>query len=227
MNNQEKLKILIVDDENRMRKLVHDFLVQNDYEVLEAADGEEALKVFSSNSDLSLVILDVMMPKLDGWQVLEEIRKDSRIPVIMLTAKSEEEDELHSFKSGADDYIQKPFSPKVLIARINNILKRNNGENDIIECAGITINKIEHQVYVDGKPIELSFKEFELLEFLVENKDIALTREKILNSVWNFDYFGDARTIDTHIKKVRQKLGSKGKYITTIWGMGYKFKPEE
>lgn len=227
MNNQEKLKILIVDDENRMRKLVHDFLVQNDYEVLEAADGEEALKVFSSNSDLSLVILDVMMPKLDGWQVLEEIRKDSRIPVIMLTAKSEEEDELHSFKSGADDYIQKPFSPKVLIARINNILKRNNGEYDIIECAGITINKIEHQVYVDGKPIELSFKEFELLEFLVENKDIALTREKILNSVWNFDYFGDARTIDTHIKKVRQKLGSKGKYITTIWGMGYKFKPEE
>ncbi len=227
MNNQEKLKILIVDDENRMRKLVHDFLVQNDYEVLEAADGEEALKVFSSNSDLSLVILDVMMPKLDGWQVLEEIRKDSRIPVIMLTAKSEEEDELHSFKSGADDYIQKPFSPKVLIARINNILKRNNGENDIVECAGITINKIEHQVYVDGKPIELSFKEFELLEFLVENKDIALTREKILNSVWNFDYFGDARTIDTHIKKVRQKLGSKGKYITTIWGMGYKFKPEE
>ena len=227
MNNQEKLKILIVDDENRMRKLVHDFLVQNDYEVLEAADGEEALKVFSSNSDLSLVILDVMMPKLDGWQVLEEIRKESRIPVIMLTAKSEEEDELHSFKSGADDYIQKPFSPKVLIARINNILKRNNGENDIVECAGITINKIEHQVYVDGKPIELSFKEFELLEFLVENKDIALTREKILNSVWNFDYFGDARTIDTHIKKVRQKLGSKGKYITTIWGMGYKFKPEE
>lgn len=227
MNNQEKLKILIVDDENRMRKLVHDFLVQNDYEVLEAADGEEALKVFSSNSDLSLVILDVMMPKLDGWQVLEEIRKDSRIPVIMLTAKSEEEDELHSFKSGADDYIQKPFSPKVLIARINNILKRNSGENDIVECAGITINKIEHQVYVDGKPIELSFKEFELLEFLVENKDIALTREKILNSVWNFDYFGDARTIDTHIKKVRQKLGSKGKYITTIWGMGYKFKPEE
>lgn len=225
--NQEKQKILVVDDENRMRKLVHDFLVQNDYEVLEAPDGEEALKVFAANSDLSLIILDVMMPKLDGWQVLEEIRKDSRIPIIMLTAKSEEEDELHSFKSGADDYIQKPFSPKVLIARINNILKRNNGEGDIVECAGITINKIEHQVYVDGKPIELSFKEFELLEFLVENKDIALTREKILNSVWNFDYFGDARTIDTHIKKVRAKLGDKGKYITTIWGMGYKFKPEE
>ena len=223
----EKKKILVVDDENRMRKLIHDFLVQNDYEVLEAQDGEEALKVYGDNNDLSLIILDVMMPKLDGWQVLERIRKESRIPIIMLTAKGEEEDELHGFKNGADDYIQKPFSPKILIARINAILKRNNEEDDIVECAGITINKVEHQVYVDGEPIDLSFKEFELLEFLVENKDIALTREKILNSVWNFDYFGDARTIDTHIKKVRAKLGDKGKYITTIWGMGYKFKPED
>ena len=226
--NSFKQKILVVDDENRMRKLIHDFLVQNNYDVLEAADGEAAIKTFDSNNDISLIVLDVMMPKLDGWQVLEKIRENSKVPIIMLTAKSEEEDELHGFRSGADDYIQKPFSPKILIARINALLKRNDEDKEaVIECGGIVINKAKHEVYVDDKLIELSFKEFELLDFLIENKGMALSREKILNSVWNFDYFGDARTIDTHIKKIRSKLGDKAKYITTIWGMGYKFKPEE
>ncbi|MDO5563925.1 MAG: response regulator transcription factor [Eubacteriales bacterium] len=221
----EKLKILIVDDEQRMRKLIGDFLTANGYLIVEAEDGEAALKAFYSDNTISLVILDVMMPKMNGWEVLKAMRNDSSIPIIMLTARSEENDEVSGFQSGADDYITKPFSPKILIARVNSILRRNKKESsEIMDIGGIKIDKIQHQVYVDDDPIELSFKEFELLDFLMENKDIALTREKILNSVWNFDYFGDARTIDTHIKKLRAKLKSKGDYIKTIWGMGYKFK---
>ena len=222
----EKKKVLVVDDENKMRKLIGDYLVANHYEVIEAKDGEEALSKFYNNKDIAIVLLDVMMPKIDGWETLETIRKDSKVPVIMLTAKSEEEDELHGFRSGADDYVQKPFSPQILMARIKSILNRNDSATQEIESDGIRINKVEHQVYIDGEPIELSFKEFELLEYLLENKGVALSREKILNNVWNFDYYGDARTIDTHIKKLRSKLGTKGDYIKTIWGMGYKYKPQ-
>ena len=222
----EKKKVLVVDDENKMRKLIGDYLVANHYEVIEAKDGEEALSKFYNNKDIAIVLLDVMMPKIDGWETLETIRKDSKVPVIMLTAKSEEEDELHGFRSGADDYVQKPFSPQILMARIKSILNRNDSATQEIESDGIRINKVEHQVYIDGEPIELSFKEFELLEYLLENKGVALSREKILNNVWNFDYYGDARTIDTHIKKLRSKLGIKGDYIKTIWGMGYKYKPQ-
>ena len=223
---KEKQKILVVDDENRMRKLIGDFLITNNYDVVEAGDGEAALKIFYEDKDIDLIILDVMMPKMDGWETLKEIRSESKIPVVMLTAKGTEVDELKGFRGGADDYIQKPFSPKVLVARINAILKRSESDNNRIECSGIVIDKVAHEVTVDGELIDLSFKEFELLEYLIENKGIALTREKILNSVWNFDYFGDARTIDTHIKKLRAKLGDKGEYIRTVWGMGYKFKPD-
>ena len=207
-----------------MRKLISDFLINSDFDVLEAENGEEALKVFYANTDsISLIILDVMMPKLDGYEVLNTIRKSSSVPVVMLTAKGDEGDVIKGFQNGADDYIQKPFSPKILIARINAILNRNDKENKIVECDGIKIDKVAHVVYIDDKPVDFSFKEFELLEYLVKNENIALTRERILSSVWNFDYFGDARTIDTHIKKVRQKLGKYGDYIKTIWGMGYKF----
>lgn len=223
----KKEKILVVDDETRMRKLIGDFLINNDFEIVEAQDGEEALKVFYSTKGISLIVLDVMMPKLDGYETLKAIRKDSKVPVIMLTAKGEENDQLKGFVSGADDYVQKPFSPKVLVARINAILKRNDKTNMSVEVAGIKIDKTAHQVYVDGKPIDFSFKEFELIDYLIENKGIALTREKILNAVWNFDYFGDARTVDTHIKKVRAKLGKKGDMIKTLWGFGYKFEDEE
>lgn len=222
----EKKVVLVVDDENKMRKLIGDYLIANNYDVIEAKDGEEALSKFYNNKEIAIILLDVMMPKIDGWETLETIRKDSKVPIIMLTAKGEEEDELHGFKSGADDYIGKPFSPQILMARINSILNRNDATNQEIESDGIRINKLEHQVYIDGEPIELSFKEFELLDYLIENKGVALTREKILNNVWNFDYYGDARTIDTHIKKLRSKLGSKGDYIKTIWGMGYKYKPQ-
>lgn len=221
-------KILVVDDENRMRKLISDFLINSDFDVLEAENGEEALKVFYANTDsISLIILDVMMPKLDGYEVLNTIRKSSSVPVVMLTAKGDEGDVIKGFQNGADDYIQKPFSPKILIARINAILNRNDKENKIVECDGIKIDKVAHVVYIDDKPVDFSFKEFELLEYLVKNENIALTRERILSSVWNFDYFGDARTIDTHIKKVRQKLGKYGDYIKTIWGMGYKFSTDK
>lgn len=219
-----KQKILVVDDEARMRKLVGDFLKNAGFDFVEAKDGEEALKMFFADKEIELVLLDVMMPKLDGWETLKAIKKESSVPVIMLTAKGEEKDEIMGFKNGADDYIQKPFSPKILIARINAILRRTNEENQIVEVAGIKLDKIAHQVFVDGKEVELSFKEFELLDYFIQNKNIALTREKILNSVWNFDYYGDARTIDTHVKKLRAKLGKKGDLITTIWGMGYKFK---
>lgn len=220
-----ELKILVVDDESRMRKLVHDFLSKKGYVVLEAGDGEEAVEIFYTNKDISLIILDVMMPKMDGWQVCREIRKESKVPIVMLTAKSDESDELLGFELGVDEYISKPFSPKILVARVDSILRRTNklDSNSVITAGNIDIDKSAHLVKVDGKEVELSFKEFELLLYFVENKGIALSREKILNNVWNYDYFGDARTIDTHVKKLRNKLGKSGEYIKTIWGMGYKF----
>ena len=222
----DKLKILVVDDESRMRKLVRDFLVKQNFDVLEAGDGEEAVDIFFREKDIALIILDVMMPKMDGWQVCREIRAYSKVPIIMLTAKSDERDELQGFDLGVDEYITKPFSPKILVARVEAILRRSNllTSEDIISAGGIELNKSAHQVKIDGKDIELSFKEFELLAYFMENQGIALSREKILNNVWNYDYFGDARTIDTHVKKLRSKLGDKGDYIKTIWGMGYKFE---
>ena len=222
----DKLKILVVDDESRIRKLVRDFLVKKEYEVIEAADGEEALDLFYRDKNIALVILDVMMPKMDGYQVCREIRETSSVPIIMLTAKAEESDELTGFDIGADEYIAKPFSPKILVARVEAILRRTaSGEKKDGPIGGILINKEAHQAYVDGEPIELSYKEFELLTYFMENPGIALSREKILNGVWNYDYFGDARTIDTHVKKLRAKLGEKGnRYIQTIWGLGYKFE---
>ncbi len=224
-----ELKILVVDDEARMRKLVRDFLVAKEYIVLEAANGEEAIDIMYSDNKIDLVILDVMMPKMDGWETCKEIRKFSKVPVIMLTAKSEEQDELLGFELGVDEYITKPFSPKILVARIDALLKRANkiGAADIIKEGGLEINKTSHTVSVDGEFIELSYKEFELLEYFAENKGIALSREKILNCVWNYDYFGDARTIDTHVKKIRSKMGRCGNYIKTIWGMGYKFEVDD
>ena len=223
----ERLKILVVDDENRMRKLIRDFLVKSGYEVLEAEDGEKAVDTFMLVKDISLIILDVMMPKMDGWQVCREIRKNSKVPIIMLTAKSSEADELKGFELGVDEYISKPFSPKILVARVEAVLRRSNAmtPDEILYAGDIVIDKSAHQVTVDGKVIELSYKEFELLTYFVENQGIALSREKILNNVWNYDYFGDARTIDTHVKKLRSKMGEKGgEYIKTIWGMGYKFE---
>ncbi|WP_448903454.1 response regulator transcription factor [Eubacterium sp.] len=222
----DELKILVVDDESRMRKLVKDFLVKKQYKVLEAGDGEEAIEVFFGNKDISLIILDVMMPKMDGWEVCKEIRKFSKVPIIMLTAKSEENDELRGFELGVDEYISKPFSPKILVARVDAILRRANkiGADMTIEAGNIKVDKAAHIVKVNDKEIELSFKEFELLTYFIENKGIALSRENILNNVWNYDYFGDARTIDTHVKKLRSKLGDCGDYIKTVWGMGYKFE---
>ena len=222
----DELKILVVDDESRMRKLVKDFLVKKQYKVLEAGDGEAAIEVFFGNKDISLIILDVMMPKMDGWEVCKEIRKFSKVPIIMLTAKSEENDELKGFELGVDEYISKPFSPKILVARVDAILRRANkiGADMTIEAGDIKIDKAAHIVKVKDKEIELSFKEFELLTYFIENKGIALSRENILNNVWNYDYFGDARTIDTHVKKLRSKLGDCGDYIKTVWGMGYKFE---
>ena len=220
----ESRKILVVDDEERMRKLVRDFLVHEGYTVREAADGEEALTVFFGENDIALVILDVMMPKLDGWQVCREIRKESKVPVIMLTARGQEQDELRGFDLGADEYIAKPFSPRILVARVAALLRRSGkGQEDILEAGGIVLDKAAHQVSVDGEPVDLSVKEFELLQYFLENQDIALSRDQILNHVWNYDYFGDARTIDTHVKKLRSKLGEKGQYIRTVWGLGYKF----
>ena len=219
-------KILVVDDEARMRKLVSDFLVREGYEVLEAANGEEAMDLFYADKEIVLIILDVMMPKMDGWQALREIRESSQVPVIMLTARTDERDELKGFDLGVDEYVTKPFSPRTLVARVNAILRRtaSHEENDRIELGGIVLDKSAHQVTIDGEPVELSFKEFELLTYFMENNKIALSREKILNHVWNYDYFGDARTIDTHVKKLRSKLGSKGELIKTIWGMGYKLE---
>lgn len=224
----EGLKILVVDDEARMRKLVRDFLSIKGFSVVEAADGEEALERFFEQKDIALVLLDVMMPKLDGWEVLKTIRKYSQIPVLMLTARGEESDELQGFRLGVDEYISKPFSPKILVARVEAILRRSSAvSQDILRAGGIEIDKTAHQVMVDGAPVDLSYKEFELMTYFAENQGIALSREKILNNVWNYDYFGDARTIDTHVKKLRSKLGAKGEYIKTIWGMGYKFEVTE
>ncbi len=222
----EKLKILVVDDESRMRKLVKDFLTKSNYEVVEAEDGSQALDIFFESKDIALIILDVMMPKMDGWQVCREIREYSKVPIIMLTAKADERDELQGFQLGVDEYISKPFSPKILVARVEAILRRTNQitSDEIVEAGGIVINKAAHMVLIDNKQIDLSYKEFELLAYFVENQGIALSREKILNNVWNYDYFGDARTIDTHVKKLRNKMGEKGDLIKTIWGMGYKFE---
>ena len=225
----ERLKILVVDDESRMRKLVKDFLIKKNFQVLEAGNGEEAMDIFYEEKDIALIILDVMMPKMDGWEVCREIRKNSKVPIIMLTARSDERDELLGFDLGVDEYISKPFSPKILVARVEAILRRTgqNNPEDVISAGGIVIDKAAHLATVDGKPMELSFKEFELLTYFLENQGIALSREKILNSVWNYDYFGDARTIDTHVKKLRSKMGDKGEYIKTVWGMGYKFEVDE
>ena len=219
-------KILVVDDEARIRKLVKDFLTKKDYDVLEAGNGEEAVKTFFENKDIALILLDVMMPVMDGWQTIREIREYSKVPIVMLTARSDERDELLGFELGVDEYISKPFSPKILVARVDAVLRRSgtgDGE-EVIESGGIRLDKGAHQVTIDGEPIELSFKEFELLTYFMENKGIALSREKILNAVWNYDYYGDARTIDTHVKKLRSKMGAKGDAIKTIWGMGYKFE---
>lgn len=226
----EKIKILVVDDESRMRKLVKDFLVRQDYEVLEAGDGEAALDLFYKEKEIALIILDVMMPKRNGFEVCREIRETSKVPVIMLTAKGDESDELNGFELGVDEYIAKPFSPKILVARVGAILRRSGkiaGDNAILQTGGIVIDKEAHMVTVDGQRVDLSYKEFELLSYFLENEGIALSREKILNHVWNYDYFGDARTIDTHVKKLRAKIGEKGKYITTVWGMGYKFEADK
>ena len=223
------IKILVVDDESRMRKLVRDFLVKKGYDVVEAGDGEEALDKFYADKDISLIILDVMMPKMNGFEVCREIREHSKVPIIMLTAKGGENDELNGFELGVDEYISKPFSPKILVARVEAILRRTNqtDEAQTLTAGAITIDRSAHIVTIDGKPVELSYKEFELLTYFMENAGIALSREKILNSVWNYDYFGDARTIDTHVKKLRSKMGSHGDYIKTIWGMGYKFEVNE
>ncbi len=223
-----KMKILVVDDESRMRKLVKDFLVKKDFEVLEAENGEQALDIFFENKEIALLILDVMMPKMDGWEVCKDIRKNSRVPIIMLTAKSDERDELLGFELGVDEYISKPFSPKILTARVDAIIRRTYliDQSEIVKEGPIEIDKAAHTVKIHGEPVELSFKEFELLVYFIDNKGIALSREKILNNVWNYDYFGDARTIDTHVKKLRKKMGDAGDYIKTIWGMGYKFECE-
>lgn len=222
----DRYKILVVDDESRMRKLVSDFLVKSQYQVVEAENGQEALDIFFAENDIDLVILDVMMPKMDGWQACREIREASKVPIIMLTAKSDERDELLGFELGVDEYISKPFSPKILVARVGAILRRTvqASAETKLEAGGIVVDKSAHIVTIDGQEVELSFKEFELLVYFMENQGIALSREKILNSVWNYDYFGDARTIDTHVKKLRSKLGSKGEMIKTIWGLGYKLE---
>ena len=222
----DKLKILVVDDESRMRKLVSDFLTRSNYEVLEAENGEQALNIFYREKDLALLILDVMMPGLDGWQVCREIRTSSKVPIIMLTARADEQDELQGFELGVDEYISKPFSPKILVARVEALLRRSGqmDKEEKVVCGGIELDKAAHRVLIDGQEVELSFKEFELLTYFIENKGLALSREKILNHVWNYDYFGDARTIDTHVKKLRSKLGEKGDMIKTVWGIGYKLE---
>ena len=219
-------KILVIDDESRMRKLVKDFLTKKDYEVIEASNGEEAMEIFYEDKDIDLLILDIMMPKMDGWQVCREVRKISKVPIIMLTAKADERDELMGFELGVDEYITKPFSPKILVARVEAILRRTNvaADDGVIDLGDIRMDKNAHEVIVGGKLIDLSYKEFELLSYFIDNQGIALSRERILNNVWNYDYFGDARTIDTHVKKLRNKMGEQGKYIRTIWGMGYKFE---
>ena len=225
----EKIKILIVDDESRMRKLIRDFMEREGYQILEASDGVEAMDLFYMHKDIDLIILDVMMPRMDGWEVCKEVRRYSKVPIVMLTARAEERSELKGFELGVDEYIAKPFSPKILVARVAALLKRvkSGAEEAAVNAGGIVLDKTAHLVTVDGEAVDLSVKEFELLAYFMENQRIALSREKILNHVWNYDYFGDARTIDTHVKKLRSKLGEKGNYIKTIWGMGYKFEVEE
>ena len=224
----EALKILVVDDEARMRKLVRDFLEIKGFQVVEAENGEQAVDIFFAQKDIALIILDVMMPKMDGWEVCRTIRQYSKVPIIMLTARGEERDELQGFDLGVDEYISKPFSPKILVARVEAILRRTAGAvKESVSVGGITVDKAARQVWIDGSPIELSYKEFELLTYFIDNQGLALSREKILNHVWNYDYFGDARTIDTHVKKLRSKLGNKGDYIKTVWGMGYKFEVDQ
>lgn len=223
MNN---VTVLVVDDESRMRKLIKDFLVQKEFSVIEAEDGEKALEIFNEKqNEIGLILLDVMMPKLDGWSVLRQIRQTSKVPIIMLTARGEEQDELFGFELGVDEYISKPFSPKILVARVEAILNRVRGnQNKVDDYGGITIDSDGRTVKVDGKQVEMSLREYELLKYLVDNQGIALSRDKILNNVWNYDYYGDSRTIDSHIKKIRHKLGKKGKYIETMRGVGYKFE---
>lgn len=223
----KKINILIADDEPRMRKLVKDFLTKQGYEVYEAGDGEQACDIFFDKNDIDLVILDVMMPNMDGWEAVKNIRQyNTTVPIIMLTAKGDERDELQGFDLGADEYISKPFSPKILVARVEALLRRAGADtgNEKLAAGGIEMDVAAHEVKLDGKPLELSYKEFELLHYFIVNQGVALSREKILNNVWNYDYYGDARTIDTHVKKLRSKLGDKGDYIKTIWGMGYKFE---
>ncbi len=224
----ERAKILVVDDESRMRKLIRDFLEREGYQILEATDGVEAMDLFYADKNIDLIILDVMMPRMDGWQVCKEVRQYSKVPIVMLTARGEEQSELKGFGLGVDEYVSKPFSPKILVARVGALLKRTRNQEEVetVDAGGIVINKSAHMVTIDGNIIELSVKEFELLTYFVENQNHTLSREKILNHVWNYDYFGDARTIDTHVKKLRSKLGEKGNYIKTIWGMGYKFEVE-
>ena len=221
----QNIKILVVDDEERMRKLIRDFLKVKGYEVIEACDGEEAVDIFFADNDISLILLDVMMPKMNGWEVVKTIRKVSAVPIIMLTARGEEQDELQGFSLGVDEYISKPFSPKILTARVEAILRRAHvGDMDVIVCGGVELDRAAHIVRANGEPVDLSFKEFELLDYFMSNRNLALSRENILNNVWNFDYFGDSRTVDTHVKKLRAKLGACGNQIKTIWGMGYKFE---
>ena len=220
------MKILVVDDESRIRKLIRDFLVKKDYEVAEASNGKEAVDLFFAQNDIDLIILDIMMPVMDGWQVCREIRAYSKVPIIMLSAKSDERDELQGFELGVDEYVSKPFSPKVLVARVEALLRRVNGEAEEgnLEAGGIVVDRKAHVVTINGKPVDLSFKEFELLTYFLENRNVALSREKILNHVWNYDYYGDARTIDTHVKKLRSKMGKAGDAIKTVWGVGNKFE---
>lgn len=223
----QDIKILVVDDEERMRKLINDFLSVKGFNVIEAGDGEEAIEIFYKEKDIALILLDVMMPKMNGWEVLKTIRKTSKVPIIMLTARGEEQDELQGFRLGSDEYITKPFSPKILTARVEAILRRSNsGAEGVVKCGGVTFDRASHTVTANGKPVELSYKEFELLDYFIQNKNIALSRENILTNVWDYDYFGDSRTIDTHVKKLRAKLGDCGEQIKTIWGMGYKFTDE-
>ena len=222
----DDITILIVDDESRIRKLLKDFLAKDGYKILEAEDGEKALKIYEENNKkIGLILLDVMMPKLDGWSVLRQIRQESKVPVIMLTARGEEQDELFGFELGVDEYVSKPFSPKLLVARIKAILSRTQSDkNEVKDHAGIKIDADARKVTVDGKLVELSLREYELLKYLLDNENVALSRDKILNNVWNYDYYGDSRTIDSHIKKIRHKLGKKGRYIQTMRGVGYKFE---
>jgi DNA-binding response OmpR family regulator len=224
----KELNVLVVDDESRMRKLIKDFLVVKDFKVIEAADGEEALELFYNNKNIDLIILDIMMPKRDGWSVCKQIRQDSDIPIIMLTAKGEEMDELLGFQLGVDEYISKPFSPKILVARVEALLKRTQPKtSQLVSKENMQFDKVGHTLKIDEEFIDLSYKEFELLGYFIDNEGIALSREKILNNVWNYDYFGDVRTVDTHVKKLRSKMGDKGDYIKTVWGLGYKFEVDK